>query len=69
MRKREYHYSTDEQVREYLQRTLGIIEQGDVPDDLRNVAFVSIWNAVSGKQVVFEQFGAVPDLAIPGQRH
>lgn len=63
MMKREEHFSTPQQVGQYLAQSLKIVENAEVPEDLRQVAFAAVFNAVSGKQVFFEQAAQLPDLA------
>jgi len=65
MRREEHHY-TKEQVREHLLAALTVVDELEIPDDLRSAAFTKAVELLSGKQILFEQVPAarvvVPDL-------
>lgn len=66
MMRRELPNNTPEQVREYVRETLAILDELDVPGDLREVAFTGALGLVSGKQLVLEPTSlGVPTMAIP----
>lgn len=46
---------TAEQVREHVAEALKIVDELDVPDDLRVAAFGKAVDLVAAKQIVFEQ--------------
>lgn len=49
--------NTPEQVREYVAEALAIVDELDVPDDLREAAFTAAVNLSASKQVLAEQAG------------
>ncbi len=51
----EYPHNTPEQVREYLREALAIVDELDVPTDLRAVAFEQAVGLVSRKALQIEQ--------------
>ena len=55
MRRVEVPNNTPEQVVEYLTQALVLLEEVAPPDELREAAFVSIVNLLSGKQIIMEQ--------------
>lgn len=57
-RKVEFPHNTPEQARGYLIEALAIVEELDVPDDLRSVAFVKAVDLVSAKSIQVEQVAA-----------
>jgi hypothetical protein len=64
---REFPHNTDDQVEDYLRRTLAIIDASDVPPDLLPVVFPAIYASVSGKQILIEQASMGSGrVAIPG---
>ena len=69
---RKVHYSTPKQVAEYLRLTLVVLDAGDVPDDLREVAFTAVFTQIVGAQVFMDQSDAsgpvLPAMAIPGSK-
>lgn len=58
----EHHHNTPEQVRDYLRQALAIVDELDVPDDLRGLAFNRAVELVSGKQVVLQQLAPAPPI-------
>lgn len=71
---RKVHFSTPEQVAKYLALTLDVIDKGNVPEDLREVAFTAVFGQITGAQVFIdpqEANGPVERaLAIPeGKSH
>lgn len=54
-RRIEQQHNTPEQVREYVREALAVVDELDVPDDLRAAAFAKACDLISGKQIVFEQ--------------
>jgi hypothetical protein len=69
MQKTDVQHNTEAQVMDYLRAALSIIEDGNVPEDLRVAAFAAVYNSVCSKQVIIEQPQMVPDLAKLGARH
>jgi hypothetical protein len=69
MQKTEVPLNTEAQVMDYLRAALSIVEDCDVPEDLRVAACAAVYNSVAGKQVFFEQVQPLPDLARLGARH
>lgn len=55
MQRQEIPNNTPEQVRDYLVRTLELVEDVNPPDDLRAVAFEAAFSAISGKQILLAQ--------------
>lgn len=55
MQRQEIPNNTPEQVRDYLVRTLEIIEELEVPYGLRPAAFEAAFSAISGKQILLAQ--------------
>lgn len=55
MQRQEIPNNTEEQVRQYLLDTLALIEEVDIPGDLRAVAFEQIFQARAGKQILMSQ--------------
>lgn len=53
--KTEVPHNTPEQVREYLQAALELVDELAVPDDLRAAALAAAVTLLSVKQVFFEQ--------------
>lgn len=51
--------NTDEQVREYVGKALALIDELDVPDDLRPAAFKEAVGLYAAKTLIQEQ---VPDI-------
>jgi hypothetical protein len=51
----EAYFHTREDVARYVEVALAIVEDGVVPDDLREAAFLQSVNLLSQKQVTFEQ--------------
>ena len=68
MRKTEHYHNTPEQVEQYVTQALELVEKVAPPDDLRSAVFAQACALFAGKQIVFEQVGALPNLAIPGDR-
>lgn len=62
----ERHHNTGEQIRDYLREALAVVDELDVPDDLRAVAFSKACDLAAAKAVAVEQ--VVPHggaMAIP----
>lgn len=53
-RKSEIVHNSDEQVREYVTKALALVDELDVPDDLRITAFERACNLYASKQVTIE---------------
>lgn len=51
--KKETPHNTEAQIRQYLRTTLEIIEDEDVPEDLRPIAFQTVANWVGSKAIEF----------------
>lgn len=62
MQRREEQHNTPEQAHHYLQQTLVIIDEADVPEDLREAAFAKVYDSVASKQIFFEQVAPLPNL-------
>jgi hypothetical protein len=65
--RQEIHYNTPEQIEGYLRIALEVLDRVKPPAELREVAFAKAVDLASNKNVVVEQFAAVPDLS--GVRH
>jgi hypothetical protein len=50
----EAHFHTEEQVREYVKQALRVVDDVNVPDDLREETFRQALNLLAQKQVTFE---------------
>jgi hypothetical protein len=59
----ETYFNTPEQVREYLRAALLVVEELEVPEDLRAVAFTAAINLTSSKHVTEMHPGAPVDLS------
>jgi hypothetical protein len=70
-RQHEIVHNTDEQVREYVRKGLELLDELEVPDELRAVVFERAVNLFASKQVVVEavQPGAIelPNLRAAGR--
>jgi len=55
VRKTEYQHNTPEQVREYVEAALALVEELDPPADLREACFTQALNMTSAKQIFYEQ--------------
>jgi hypothetical protein len=58
----ERHHNTREQVTDYLRAALEVVDELDIPDDLRPAAFVQAVGLFSAKQVTMEQLQPGLDL-------
>ena len=58
--RREIHHYTGDQVAEHGRLALALIAELEVPEDLRQVAFVAFYNGLSVKQIIEEQVQFVP---------
>ena len=65
MRKQELYHNTPEQVEQYIRDAVQMVETIDPPADLRAPVFEKACDLLAGKQVIYEQVGALPNLAIP----
>jgi hypothetical protein len=63
MRATEHPHNSDEQVRDYLQAALALVDELEPPDDLRVVCFVKAAELLASKQIFYEQ--AAPLTALP----
>jgi hypothetical protein len=64
----EHPHNTPEQIKAYIAASLQLIEELNVPDDLREVAFAKAVDLCSAKQIIGEQIA--PTMAIPqNMRH
>jgi hypothetical protein len=63
MRQTEYQNNTPEQIEQYLEDALTLVEKLDPADDLRVACFENAVRMFSAKQIVMEQVG--PMMAIP----
>lgn len=57
---REHHHHTDEQVEDYIDKALALVEARDIPDDLRAVVLGHAVTLFSAKQVFYTQEDAAP---------
>lgn len=55
MQRQEIPNNTPEQVREYLNAALDIVDELDVADDLREAVFLKAAELIAGKQIVMVQ--------------
>ena len=70
MRKTEDHHHTPEQVADYVMRASALLDECRVPESERAALLPTIVTLLSAKQIFYEQVGALPNLAIPGNaRH
>ncbi len=60
MRKTETQHNTPEQVHAYLGAALAILDELELTDDLRPLAFVKAVDLLAAKQLFFEQPAALP---------
>lgn len=58
--RREIHHYTAAQVREHLAEAITLLDELEVPDDLRQVAFVNAYNSLAAKAIAEEQVQFVP---------
>lgn len=65
MQRQEIPNNTDEQVADYLARTLEVIEGSDIPGDLRPEAFSQVFMAIAGKQILMVQAQPVSLAGLP----
>lgn len=63
MRTREHPHNSDEQVRDYLQAALALVDDLEPPDDLRGLCFAKAVDLLSSKQIFYEQQPSA--LALP----
>ncbi len=65
-RKSEIPHNSDEQVREYVEKALALVDDLDPPSDLRVAAFVKAMELYASKQVMIEAIQpGIGGLAIP----
>ncbi len=65
-RKSEIPHNSDEQVREYVEKALALVNDLDTPGDLRVAAFVEAIKLYAAKQVMIEAIQpGIGGLAIP----
>ena len=55
MRKTEIPHNAPEQVREYLQGALDLVDELEIPDELAPIAFSKAIDLLAAKQLFFEQ--------------
>ena len=63
--KREFWHNTDEQVRDFIARAAGIVDELGLPDDIREAAFVQAVGLLSARQIVFEQVAPMGTIMRP----
>lgn len=63
----EHHHNSDEQVAEYLSKALAVVDELELTDELRPVAFVKAVDLYAAKSVTAEQIGlaGLPSMEIP----
>lgn len=65
-RRTELPHNTREQVRDYLREALAVVDERDVPDDLRAAAFGKAVDLLSAKQITLEAIQpGLGALAVP----
>jgi hypothetical protein len=64
----EAYFHSDDQVREYVTKAAAIVDDLDVPDDLREAAFTKALDLLAQKQVTFEAVAPSGVLLDNGQR-
>lgn len=64
---REFPHNTDEQVADYLERTLRIMGEQGIDADHFAAVFPVVFNSVSGKQILIEQ-ASMGGIAMPASR-
>jgi hypothetical protein len=66
MRKADYQHYAPEQVRAHLAEALAIVEELELDDELRGLAFAKAVDLLAAKQMFFEQAQlGVPGLVMP----
>lgn len=66
MIQREYPHNTPEQVVEYIQAALRVVERLEPAEDLRVVVFSKAVDLLSNKQIVLEQHAiGHPNMVVP----
>jgi hypothetical protein len=68
MQRQEIPNNTDEQVREYLLKTLALLEDVNVPIVVRPQAFEQVFQAFAGKQIVMSQPPTLDPRLLDGLR-
>jgi hypothetical protein len=69
MRQTEYPHNKPEQVVQYVQLALALVEDLDPPEDLRVPTYMKAIELFASKQVVLEQVGVLDGhMAIPRSR-
>jgi hypothetical protein len=63
----EAYFHSDEQVREYVAKSVALVDDLNVPGDLREAAFAQAVQLLAQKQVTFEQIA--PTGVLLGQNH
>jgi len=66
---REFPHNTDDQIADYLARTLRILDDSTLTAEQWAVAFPAVYASVSGKQILIEQVGNMPILPGGAARH
>ena len=65
-RRTEQQHFTLEQVRGHLVAALELVDDLEVPEDLRAAAFVKVYDSLSAKQIVVEQIApGLPAMHVP----
>lgn len=66
MLRRELHNYTPAQVTEHLAAALDVLNAHELTADERARALPTVLQLLAEKQIILEQAGAVPNLALPG---
>lgn len=65
IRRREEHHYTLEQVAGHVRDALEVAAQCGLTDDERVALLPTIVDKLAGKQVLLEELGGLPNMAIP----